>query len=55
LKESNYIMIKKIENTNKFNTFCTSISNNLANNIKYRGICGNSYYLDKIVNCDFYI
>ena len=48
-KDSDYIMTDKSEIVNKFNEYFTNIGSNLANNIKYKGIRGHTYYLNKIV------
>ena len=40
-------MTGKLELANKFNAFFTNIVNNLANNIKYKGIHEHSYYRNK--------
>ena len=46
-------MTDKSEIVNKFNVYFTNIRSNLAKNIKYKGICGHTYYLNKIVESNF--
>ena len=46
-------MTDKSEIVNKFNEYFTNIGSNLANNIKYKGIRGHTYYLNKIVESNF--
>ena len=42
-------MTDKNEMLNTFNAYITNIGSNLANNIKYKGIRGHTYYPNKIV------
>ena len=46
-------MTDKSEIVNKFNAYFTNIRSNLAKNIKYKGIRGHIYYLNKIVESNF--
>ena len=46
-------MTDKSEIVNKFNDYFTNIGGNLANTIKYKGIRGHTYYLNKIVESNF--
>ena len=46
-------MTDKSEIVNKFNAYFTNIGSNLAKNIKYKGIRGHTYYLNKIVESNF--
>ena len=46
-------MTDKSEIVNKFNAYFTNIGSNLANNIKYKGIRGHTYYLIRIVESNF--
>ena len=46
-------MTDKSEIVNKFNAYFTNIGSNLAKNIKYKGIRGHTYYLNKIVESKF--
>ena len=46
-------MTDKSEIVNKCNAYFTNIGSNLANNIKYKGIRGHTYYLNKIVESNF--
>ena len=43
----------KSEIVNKLKSFYTNIGSNLANNIKYKGTRGHTYYLNKIVDNNF--
>jgi hypothetical protein len=43
----------KSEIVNKFNAYFTNIGSNLAKNVKYKGIRGHIYYLNKIVESKF--
>ena len=52
-KDSDSIVTDKSEIVNKFNAYFTNIGSNLANNIKYKGIRGHTYYLNKIVESNF--
>ena len=52
-KESNSVVTDKSEIVNKFNAFFTNTGSNLANNIKYKGTRGHTYYLNKIVDRNF--
>ena len=46
-------MTDKSEIVNKLNAYFTNIGSNLAKNVKYKGIRGHIYYLNKIVESKF--
>ena len=52
-KDSDLIVTDKSEIVNKFNAYFTNIGSDLAKNIKYKGIRGHTYYLNKIVESNF--
>ena len=51
--DSDLIVTDKSEIVKQFNAYFTNIGSNRAKNIKYKGIRGHTYYLNKIVESNF--